>query len=320
MPETFVQRWREIVASPGLGKFEVDATHPLRFIVGVDDRDRPMIFVIVDDKPPVPDLTGIIETERRQRASDGKWTLALTLTDQRFLEAYLQFCTDLVERTSRTGNEAHGVVMLLKVVAEWKRLFARGPRVPLGEEALRGLIAELWFGIHILRRSSEPASVVLAWRGPHGSHQDYVFPLGPRYEVKSRRPDAKVINIASAEQLDAEDLSLVAMTLVEVDAGIADAVNLPVLVGRIRADLAARPDAALAFDEGLDALEVDPGDSRYADRWFVVTECTTYAVPAEFPAIRRSVVPESIVAVAYELSINAIKEFAIDRWRPATAG
>ena len=320
MAETFVERWREIIASPGLGKFEVDASHPLRFIVGVNDHDEPMIFVIVDDKPPVPDLSGIIEAERRHRATDRKWTLALSLTDGRFLEAYLQFCADLVERTSHAVNEAQGVATLLRVVAEWKRMFARGPRAPLGEGALRGLIAELWFGVHVLRREAEAARIALAWRGPHGSHQDYVFPLGPRYEVKSRRPDAEIISIASPEQLDADVLTLVTVTLVEVDAGTADSVSLPTLVDGIRTDLAASPDAALAFDEGLEALDVDPGNSRYVDRWFVATECTAYTVTADFPAIRRSVVPESIEGVTYELNINAIRNFVTDHWRPTTAG
>lgn len=320
MTETFVQRWREIIASPGLGKFEVDASHPLRYIVGVDDRDEPMIFLIVDEKPPIPDLSGVIEVERRQRTTDQKWTLALSLTDRRFLEAYLQFSTDLVTRTSDAANEARGVATLLKVVAEWKRMFARGPRAPLGEDALRGLIAELWFGVHVLRREAEASMIALAWQGPHGSQQDYVFTLGPRYEVKSRRPDAVVLTISSPEQLDAENLTLVTVTLVEVDPGVVDAVNLPTLVDTIRTDLAATPDAALAFDEGLDALDVDPGDSRYADHWFVVTERTEYRVSEDFPAIRRSAVPDAIVAATYDIRINAIKDFMSDRWRPGTAG
>jgi hypothetical protein len=320
MTEAFVQRWRKIIASPGPGKFEVDASHPLRFIAGVNDRDQPMIFVIVADKPPVPDLSGIIEVDRRQRTIDRRWTLAMSLTDQRFLEAYLQFSADLVARTSDAVNESHGLATLVKVVAEWKRMFARGPRAPLSEDSLRGLVAELWFGVHVLRREAEAPGIALAWQGPHGSHQDYVFPLGPRYEVKSRRPDAEVITIASPEQLDAEDLTLATVTLVGVGVDTSDAVNLPTLVDGIRADLAATPDAALAFDDGLHALDIDPGDSRYADQWFVVTECTEYQVVTDFPAIRRSAVPDPIVAATYDISINAIKDFMTDRRRPGTTG
>lgn len=315
MTDTFVLRWREIIASPGPGKFEVDPSHSLRFIVGVNDRDDPMIFVIVKDKPPLPDLSGIIEVERRQRTGDHKWTLALSLTDRRFLDPYLQFSTDLVSRTADAATEAQGVATLLKVVAEWKRMFARGPRPPLSEDALRGLIAELWFGVHVLGRRAEVAKVVLAWRGPHGSHQDYVFPLGPRYEVKSRRTDGESIRISSPEQLDADGIILVTVTLVEVDAGTADAVNLPMLVDGIRADLVANRDAALAFDEALDALQVDSADRRYADHWFVATECTEYKVAPDFPAIRRSAIPEAVVGATYDIGISAIKDFITDRWR-----
>lgn len=318
MTDIFVQRWREIIASPGLGKFEVDASHPLRFLVGVNDRDDPVIFVIVGDKPPVPDLSGIIEVERRQRTADHKWTLALSLTDRRFLEPYLQFSTDLVSRTAHAATEAQGVATLLKVVGEWKRMFARGPRPPLSEDALRGLIAELWSGVHILGEEADPAEVALAWRGPHGSHQDYVFPLGPRYEIKSRRTDAESIRISSAEQLDAEGIILVTVTLVEVEAGTTDAVNLPLLVDGIRAKLTATQDAALAFDKGLDALDVDSADSRYADHWFVVTDCTRYNVAPDFPAIRRSAIPDGVVAATYDIGISAVKDFITDRWRRTT--
>jgi hypothetical protein len=212
------------------------------------------------------------------------------------------------------------VATLLKVITEWKRMFARGPRAPLGEDSLRGLIAELWFGVHILRREAEATKIALAWQGPYGGQQDYVFPLGRRYEVKSRRPDTKVITIASPEQLDAESLTLGTVTLVEVDADTAGSVNLPSLVNGIRADLAASPEAALAFDKGLDRLDVDPADSAYVDRWFVVTDCTEYQVSADFPAIRRSTLPDGIVSARYDISLNAIKDFMAGRRRPGTAG
>lgn len=320
MTEAFIARWREIIASLGPGKFEVDATHPLRFIVGVNDHDEPMIFVIVTDKPPIPELSGVIEVERRQRIADQKWTLALSLTDSRFLEAYLQLAADLVNRTADAQTEAKGVTTLLGVVSEWKRLLASGPRAPLNESALRGLVAELWFGYRMLPREATASKVALAWQGPHGSHQDYIFPLGLRYEVKSRRVDSETIRISSPEQLDADDLTLAVVTLVEIEAGPADAINLPTLIENVRAELAPTPDAQLAFDRGLDALQVDPGDSHYADHWYVVTDCVEYRVPADFPSIRRSALPASIVAVTYDVSISEIQEFVGGRWHPERAG
>lgn len=210
MNESFVARWRSIIANGGPGKTEVDAEHPLRFIIGVDDRGQPMIFVIVTDRPPVPDLSGVISAERRQRGSDGRWTLALTLTDNRFLEAYLRLVSDLVVRTAHARSEAEGVATMSRIIGEWKRLLARGPRPLLSESALRGLVAELWFGFNVLSEEVSAAEVAQAWQGPFGAHQDYIFSQGPRYEVKSRRPDAQTVRISSPEQFDAPDVSLVA--------------------------------------------------------------------------------------------------------------
>jgi hypothetical protein len=319
MTDAFISRWRNIIAQPESGKFEVDSRHPLRFIVGVDDRDQPLIFVIVNQKPPMPELYGVISVERRQRASDGKWTLALSLTDRRFLEAYLQFAADLVNRTADAGSEAEGVATLLRVVSEWKRLLARGPRAPLSESALRGLIGELWFGFRMLLREATASKVALAWRGPYGSHQDYAFPLGLRYEVKSRHVDSEAVRISSLEQLDVDELIVATVTLVEIEPGTAEAINLPTLVARIRADLARTPDALIAFDGGLDALEVDPGDSHYADHWYVVSECAEYRISPDFPSIRRSTLPASIVAATYDIGISAIEDFMTARWRPDSA-
>lgn len=320
MTESFVERWREIIARPDSGKFEVDAEHPLRFIVGVNDQDQPLIFVIVHDKPPMPDLSGVISVERRQRVSDDSWTLGLALTDSRFLEAFLQFAEDLVVRTENAQGERDGVILLLKVVSEWKRLLARGARSPLSEQALRGLVAELWFGFRMLPREAALPKIALAWQGPHGGHQDYVFPLGPRYEVKSRHVDSETIRISSPEQLDAENLSLVTVTLVEVEPGEPDVINLPTIVVAIRAQLAPAPDALLAFDQALDALGVDPEDSAYVDHWFVVTECLEYGAGADFPAIRRSDLPGSIVAATYDIMISEIENFVRVRWEAQATG
>jgi hypothetical protein len=316
MTEDFITRWRGIIATGGSGKTEVDSTHPLRFIVGVDDRNQPMIFVIVADKPPMPELSGVISVERRQRASDGKWTLALSLTDRRFLDAYLQLAADLVNRTAGASSEVEGMASMFRVIAEWQRLLARGPRAPLSEIGLRGLIAELWFGFCVLPREEAPPKIATAWQGPFGSHQDYVFPLGRRYEVKSRRQEAETIRISSPEQLDASNLILTTATLVEVDPGLSGSISLPELVDQIRSELASTPDAALIFDRGLDALDVDPGDSHYADRCYMVTECSEYEVTEDFPSVRRSSLPNSIVAATYDISISALEGFMINRWQP----
>lgn len=318
MTETFVARWRDLIARPGTGKFEVDAGHPLRFIVGVNDRQEPLIFVIVDDKPPMPDLSGVIYVERRQRMSDGRWTLGLSLTDIRFLEVYLRLAEDLVYRTADAQNESRAITLMLGIVSEWKRLLARGPQAPLSESALRGLIAELWFGFRLLRREAEPSKIAQAWRAPHGSHQDYVFPLGRRYEVKSRHADSGTIRISSPEQLDAQNLFLAVVTMTEVEPGSPDAVSLPTLVASVRAELALAPDGLIAFDGGLNALGVDPGDSSYADLCFTFTECVEYEVTSQFPAIRRSGIPASIVTATYDVKLGELVPFISVRWPAGT--
>jgi Putative PD-(D/E)XK family member, (DUF4420) len=313
MTETFIARWRQILDDPGAGKSEVDASHPLRFIFGVDQAARPLLFVITAEKPPMPDLSGVIAVDRGQRTRDGMWTLSLTLTDNRFLDTYLQFASDLVNRTSAARTESEGLIRVLTVVNEWKRLFTSGTRALLGETALRGVIAELWFGFRVLVRQENVAAIAKAWKGPLGGDQDFVFAFGRRYEVKSLHVDSDTIRISSAEQLDAEDLTLASVTLEECGHDHAGALSLPTIVAEIRQELADGPDAAVAFDQCLSALGADVGDSHYADRWFAVKECIEYTVTPEFPAIRRSTIPAGITLVVYDIAISMVTRFETTR-------
>jgi hypothetical protein len=316
MTESFISRWRQILDEPGRGKSEVNASHPLRFIFGVDQVERPLLFVITDEKPPMPDLSGVIRVDRGKRTRDGRWTLSLTLTDNRFLETYLQFASDLVLRTSDARTESEGLIRLLTAVNEWKRLFARGTRAQLTEMELRGLVAELWFGFRVLRREQSDADIAYAWKGPRGGDQDFVFSFDRRYEVKSLHADSDAIRISSAEQLDAENLTLTTVALEQCAPDRTGAISLPTLVQEIRGRLASVPDAAVVFDQSLSAIAVDAGDSHYADRWYAVATCIEYAVTTEFPAIRRSMMPRGVLGIVYDIAIPAVAEFAVAQTRP----
>ncbi|MFT2815560.1 PD-(D/E)XK motif protein [Leifsonia sp. A12D58] len=314
MTSEFVAEWKRLLAAPGSGKKEIAGEYPVRIVYGTNENGAALFFVITDAKPGLPELSRVVNIERGIRTIDGKWTLSLTLVDALFMDVFMRLIEDLVRRLGKATSEAQAINYLLAGIDEWRHLLRNqgDDRLPL--EAIRGLVAELWFGFRLLSNERSGDEVVDAWTGPLGSPQDFNFPLGPSYEVKSVHPDSKAITVSSAEQLDVVDhqLSLAVVTLVQVAASVPGSITLRLLVEEAASQFRSGSNTIDEFHRRLDALRVDVSDSYYSDFCFVVSGCRQFEVTDNFPAIRGSLLEAGIDRVTYSVSLSSISEFEID--------
>lgn len=309
MAENVESRWRKLLSRGESESREVDAGSPLRMLIGVSSAGRPYFAVIVSRKPGVPDLSSAIEVTRRQRAGDGRWSLTLELQVLALTDAFISLVSELAGKTATATTEQGALELLLETLAEWQELLtACAGR--LSEGALRGLVAELWFGFQSEAHSHHPDEVVHAWSGPLGGAQDFQFPSpGPHFEVKSLRPGRTSVEIASEEQLDGYNVKLAVVTIEQVSP-TAEGITLPRLVASIRTQLtdgAARTE----FNRRFARLLVDPDDDWYSKQAFAVRRLQIFDVSDSFPALRRSQLPKAIARTKYRIDVQHLPQFVI---------
>ena len=311
MTDTVENRWRALLARGEPESREVDAQSRLRMLIGVSPVGRPYFAVIVAQQPGLPDLTSAIEVTRRQRAADGRWTLTLELQVHALTDAFISLVSDLATKSAAAASESAALEIFLETLAEWRELLtARADR--LSESALRGLIAELWFGFESEAHGHPLPEAAHAWAGPFGGAQDFQF-LAPNhhFEVKSLRPGRGSVEISSEEQLDGDNIKLAVVTVEEI-AAPANGITLPGLVTSIRSELKDGADRA-DFNRRFARLLVDPDDPWYADQAYAVRRLQVFDVREEFPALRRSQLSKAIDRTTYRIDIQYLQQFlAID--------
>jgi Putative PD-(D/E)XK family member, (DUF4420) len=309
MTETVEGRWRALLMRGEPGSREVDADSPLRMLIGVSPVGRPYFAVIVSQKPGVPDLTSAIEVTRRQRTTDGRWTLTLELQVPALTDAFISLVSELAAKSAIATSESPALGYFLETLAEWQELLTARADL-LSEGALRGLVAELWFGFESGAHGHPPDEVVRAWSGPLGGAQDYQFPSpGLRFEVKSLRPSRTSVEISSEEQLDGDNVKLAVVTMEQVGP-TAEGITLPGLVTSIKTRLTDGADRT-EFNRRFARLLVDPDDDRYSEHTFAVRRLQIFDVSESFPALRRSQLPTAIARTSYRIDVQHLPQFIV---------
>ena len=160
------------------------------------------------------------------------------------------------------------------------------------------------------------SAVIDAWSGPFGAPQDFQFPEGDALEVKAIRLAADRIKISSVQQLEPEEFTSLELAVLAVENSSYEgphATTLPILAGKIR-DLVAGDHAALeALDARFSHLGFNEYDSAYQELFFGFHPIRHYRVGDNFPRLKQIFCPPGVDRVTYEISLNAISSFAIDK-------
>ncbi len=307
MVETVEDRWRALLARGEPESREVDAESRLRMLMGVSPVGRPYFAVVVSRKPGLPDLPSSIEVTRRQRATDGRWTLTLELQVHALTDAFVSLISDLATKSAVAASEHEALGIFLDTLSEWRELLtARTDR--LSEGALRGLIAELWFGFQSEAHGHPDSEAARAWTGPLGGAQDFQFPAPSHYfEVKSLRPSRTSIEISSEEQLDGDNIRLAVVTIEEVTAP-SKGITLPGLVTSIRSSFRNGADRS-EFNRRFARLFINLDDSWYSEHEYQVRRLQVFSVIEQFPALRRSVLPLAVARTTYWIDVQYLQPF-----------
>ncbi|WP_050470678.1 PD-(D/E)XK motif protein [Herbaspirillum chlorophenolicum] len=264
---------------------KTDLTSAFDIFAGVDSIGCAIVAFSTRAKPPEIDFeTGALDYFRQPRLN-GHWLMALRLKNENLQQVFGRLCQDLIDESRAILTEAGLISLFRERLTLWKRLFVQNNDGLLKPNQIKGLLGEL-LALESFSAALQdaPHSLILAWTGPDGGNQDFLF-SNQAIEIKSIAPFTEEITISSPAQLDcALPLELHLYVLKESAPEQGGSLSLAMQVIRIENILRSSPEALKAFRQKL--LAVGYVENPYYDTvTFIPMETKRYSVTEQFPKV-----------------------------------
>lgn len=283
----------------------VDARLKHDFFFGTDHVNRPTLIIKTPSELTTQLSLNVINV-RSITMPDGTCNAIIVLIDPDLLPLFISFCEDLCLFLSECTYESLTRNLQNRII-RWQEMFRRGKSNILTESEIRGLFGEL----HILERlinhnKYDQHTILSSWIGSENSDQDFIFPE-MALEIKTLPHNQTNIRISSENQLDLshKSLYLVCLQLVQDQSGI----SLNNLEKRIIKLL--KDDRLIDIFHHKLSLRGYISIPQYDEYRFIIHRISSYQVTDEFPAIRKSLLPNGISSVSYSIALDALTQFQI---------
>ncbi|MCP2069226.1 UNVERIFIED_ORG: hypothetical protein J2Y84_004552 [Pseudomonas reinekei] len=304
--------WQSLKPEPPQSVFKrYDATHPLDFYLGLDDDGRHLLLFVCSEEPPHQlDMRAI--KLKKSRRDDGRWALLWTLEDLALLEMFSLLSEDLIEHSRNTEGKISPLNFVLRRLSSWRHLLERASDNMLPMSSVRGLCGELVFLEELIDRLGS-SEAVGSWAGPSGADQDFQFGTAA-WEVKTIRPDADTVIIASERQLDSVDkkIHLVIVEIADVSSSSDGMFTLNSLVLKLRRKLSGCYEALLEFDNKL-LIAGYVAREEYGNIFFKLRSLAGFSIVENFPYLGKSSIPAGIINICYEIELKELEGFLTER-------
>lgn len=289
----------------------VDAEHPIDW--RYNDRNPPTMLVLkTNKKPPEFAETNGVHVKVIQQQNN-QYATVFVLKDSMCADTFKVFCDDAIE-SSRNIDPEEVADFALERYVKWMHLFKPRSNDKLSDIAIRGLIGEL----HVLKSKFIPVfgalSSLRSWMNCLKGKQDFIE-HDKWYEIKTLLEGNDAVHISSLEQLSRTDAGeLVVVNLKRSSPESGSHVTLNSLYVSVMDML---PTFALKrqFAEIMLASGFVFNDPYYDNFCYEINDVIGYGVMDEFPRLTPDNLPfRGIPRAEYEILIDAIKEFEVEKW------
>lgn len=252
-----------------------------------------------------------IGVDLRQSDEPHQQRLILTLEKHVDRDLFFGLCETLIASLAPVTDSATALAVALTHIRRWKAFLAGRKARMMSPEEVRGLFAELCFLRAVYRQRLSQPDAVEAWCGADGVHQDFIYG-DTAVEVKSLSGrERNAVRISSEDQLEglANHLFLMVYRLSDMPES-EHALSLNDLVRTIEEELN-DADALEEFSRRVGAYGYAPLPDYDTPR-FLVSSIQAYRVTEDFPRLIRSLIPQGIARVSYDIELEAIRPFECD--------
>lgn len=304
--------WQSLKPEPPQSVFKrYDATHPLDFYLGLDGFGQHLLLFVCSEEPPHQLDMRAIKLKKSCR-DDGKWALLWTLEDLALLEMFSLLSEDLIEHSRDIEDGMSPLNFVLRRLSSWRHLLERASESVLSGSSVRGLCGELVFLDQLIDLLGGNEAV-MSWVGPSGADQDFQFGT-TAWEVKTIRPEADTVMIASERQLDSVDknIQLMVIEIADVSSTSDGMFTLNSQVSKLRKKLSSCYDALVEFDNKL-LVAGYVAREEYGNSFFKIRSLAGFTIAEGFPRLSGKIIPAGVVNICYEIELEQLEVFLIER-------
>jgi len=154
----------------------------------------------------------------------------------------------------------------------------------------------------------------LSWRGPYDEGHDFVFEFTD-YEIKTIESSKNNIRISSEFQLESEKGKQLELVVISMVLDIEKGISLKTLINDIKTIVLNKLGDNSIFINALAQKGLTIGDLEQYEiyRYTPVEEISYDSTKENFPKLIRSNLPEQVNKLNYNIRLNLIEEFIINK-------
>lgn len=290
-----------------------------RFRYGINDQIQHCLyfhFPLMSNNWPIEPIK-MANLSFEESLINGKSTLILTLLNDNLKNQFSDLILSIVSQT-RVVDDKSAKLQFIALCNEWFEMFDPLP-IQLNRFELQGIFAELIFLRYLLKQSDLMFNSVLeSWKGPFGKGND--FELGEQlFEIKSIIEGLPLVKISSEFQLDYLNGQKLHLVVYKFFSKPKEGTTISFLVNEIadilRSQIGTRMNlfwTALS-KTGLSGNNIHEFDNQlFQLQGQLYYNCNSI----DFPSLRRSLLPEAIRNIKYEIALSGIEHFKLTDLKP----
>ena len=280
-----------------------DSEHPFDIYLGIDQRGRKSLALILDAKQEKVTSTKTISVQFFKRG-DGKLQLCFGLEDDQLKDIFYKFCEDIIAST-RLSKKEYGFSAVIDRWDTWIKFFSK-TALPLSEGEIIGLIGEIYFLQNFMTKKYGLDAALESYIGIDRAHKDFEI-HDTWYEVKSIHNGVRSVKISSIEQLDSKKPGK--LEIITFDQGTSTSegnITINSIISGFKSTLDRK--WQLLFDDKMRRTGYIE-DERYEEYNYLFVRTDTYIVSDGFPLISKDIIPNGVTKASYEIDISAIQQY-----------
>jgi hypothetical protein len=235
--------------------------------------------------------------------------LVLELTDSFFNNLFTDLIISLYQNIKDLDNEDHSTQLFINTVRYWSDFLKSKRNDFLSDEVVQGLYGELVYLEMLLHTSNSPINEILeSWKGPYDANQDFHF-TEKNVEIKTKRKNGNIINIASEHQLESEVGKALELAVVSIIPVKEHGDTLKGILDRIREKTLKAGGSISIISDALGEKKLNFSNVaaydylQFRPECIEVFDCDNKA----FPKLISSELDHAVHGVTYKLALTSIK-------------
>jgi hypothetical protein len=241
--------------------------------------------------------------------------LCIILNDDFFKDLFDDLILSIYSKIYNISSTEEYSELFIRHFFKWSAFFENKKTEGLSIDQVKGLIGELFYLKNLLLNSElNVDEILLSWRGPYDEGHDFVFEFTD-YEIKTIESTKNNVRISSEFQLESEIGKNLELVVIFVNPDNENGLTLKSLINDVKTIVLDNFGDNSIFinalaQKGLTIGYLDKYEIyRYTPKEEISYDCNNI----NFPKLIRSLIPEEINKLNYNIRLNLIEKFIINK-------